>query len=96
MGDRRPGLAWLYYLSSAQDDIALLTNGARVWLILLRALTLFGLVGAIMLMLDGFSVWGDRTRGLWRKSWATLAGLAAVVIAVAVFAFDLLLFSTSY
>ena len=90
------GLAWLYYLSSAQDDIALLTSGAGVWLILLRALTLFGLVGAIMLMLDGFSVWGDRTRGLWRKSWATLAGLAAVVIAVAVFAFDLLLFSTSY
>ena len=86
----------MLFLIRSGEDAALLTNNAGPWLLLLRTVTVLGAFGAIALILDGWSAWSDRVRGLWRKLWATAAGLAALVLLISIIAFDLITFSASY
>ncbi|WP_419814990.1 serine hydrolase domain-containing protein [Glacieibacterium sp.] len=90
------GVLWIVYLVKAEADVALLTNKAGPWLLLLGAVTVLGVFGAIALVVDAWSAWSDRVRGLWRKVWASVAGCAALVLLTSVFVFDLATFSASY
>jgi CubicO group peptidase (beta-lactamase class C family) len=90
------GGLWIVYLGRAETNLSLLTNTAGPWLLVLRTVTVLGGFGALALILDGWSAWSDRVRGLWRKLWATIAGVAALILLAGALTFDLIIFSASY
>ncbi len=84
------------YFSRALNDFALITTGADPWLLAIRIMFALAALGSIALVIDGFAAWRDGTRGLWRKLWAVLAGIAGLAIVATIVRFGLVTFPTSY
>ena len=84
------------YFTKSQGDLAMVSNGADPWLMAIRIAMALAALGCVALILDAFSAWRDGTRGVWRKLWALIAGLAALAIVAAILQFGLVTFSTSY
>jgi CubicO group peptidase (beta-lactamase class C family) len=89
-------LAWILYLTRAEQEIALLTSAADGQLLVLRILAVAAALGLLAMLVDAFVAWGDPTRGWPRRLGAALAGAAAAVLLWAILEFELITFGLSY
>ncbi len=89
-------VAWILYLTRAEQEIAMLTSAADGRLLVLRLLAIAAALGLLAMLVDAFVAWGDPTRGWPRRLGATLAGAGAAVLLWAILEFELITFGLSY
>lgn len=87
---------WIQQLMKLGTSIVLLSYGAEGTILLLRLLGIVAILGALFLVARAALVVGDARFGLWGKASNALLALAGLVLAWALFAFNLVRFGSTY
>ncbi|MFC3713258.1 serine hydrolase domain-containing protein [Sphingoaurantiacus capsulatus] len=89
-------VAWIVYLTRAEQEIALLTSASDTNLLLLRIATGLGALMLVIILIDGIIAWGDPTRGWPRRLGVIATSASAVLLLWAIVQFELLTFGLSF
>jgi CubicO group peptidase (beta-lactamase class C family) len=89
-------LAWVWYGTSAEQNLSLLSDSFDPWMRLMQLSGLIGVIGMFPVVYYALRSWGSRERWFWSKAGETLIAMSCIGLTWFVFNWHLLALSLNY